>query len=456
MEQFSGGSSVASDAGAGPVLGTERISALDTLRGVAVLGILLMNILGFAYPFVASFDPRAGGGVTGANLWIWGANTALFEGKMRAIFSMLFGAGMLVLTARLEQRGLAAQAADVYYRRLLWLLAFGLIHAYFIWWGDILFFYAVLGLFLFPLRRLSARTLMTAGMILLLIGAGRGLLSALEVRSVKIAAQSADAAAASGVGLTEARLAEIKDAQKAWADRLKDSQPRTEDLNREIEAYRGGYASGLRQRAGFVANGQPQWLYHFFIFDIGGMMLLGIGLLKLDVFTARLPYRSYWLLALFGYGVGVPLASLAVSHDVRTGFDPAAVAMGAVWHAIARLPVALGHVAIVMLVVKAGVGRWITAPLAAVGQTAFSCYILTSIICTTLFYGYGFAWFGRLERYQLYMVVAAVWVVLLVAAPLWLMRFRFGPLEWLWRSLTYRRRQPMRVQAPPAAAPTLT
>src|SRR4029453_6469567 len=148
-------------ASAGPALGAERVRAMDTLRGVAVLGILLMNILGFAYPFAASFDPTVAGGVTGANLWIWAVNTTLFEGKMRAIFSMLFGAGMLVLTSRLEQRGLGAQAADVYYRRVLWLLAFGLIHAYFIWWGDILFFYAVLGLFLFPFRRLPAWTLVT-------------------------------------------------------------------------------------------------------------------------------------------------------------------------------------------------------------------------------------------------------------------------------------------------------
>jgi uncharacterized protein len=450
MEQIDRGSPVSAEAGAAPVSAAERIRAIDTLRGVAVLGILLMNILGFAYPFVASFDPRAGGGLDGANFWIWAGNTALFEGKMRAIFSMLFGAGMLVLTSRLEQRGLAAQAADVYYRRLLWLLAFGLIHAYFIWWGDILFFYAVLGLFLFPLRRLSARTLVTAGVILLLVGAGRGLLSALEVRSIKMAAQSADAAAAGGATLTEAQ----KDAQKSWAVRLESSQPNREDLDRETGAYRAGYASGLRQRAGFLASGQPQWLYHFFIFDIGGMMLLGIGLLKLDVFTARLPSRRYWLLALLGYGLGLPVASLAVSHDVRSGFDPAVVALGSVWQAIARLPVALGHVAIVMIVVKAGIGRWITAPLAAVGQTAFSCYILTSLICTTIFYGYGFGLFGRLERYQLYLVVAGVWVVLLVAAPLWLMRFRFGPLEWLWRSLTYLQRQPMRAAAP--AAPSLT
>ena len=452
MDQGLGGSAVIPGAAASPVLGAERISAMDTLRGVAVLGILLMNILGFAYPFVASFDPRAAGGVTGANLWIWAANTTLFEGKMRAIFSMLFGAGMLVLTSRLEQRGLGAQAADVYYRRLLWLLVFGLIHAYFIWWGDILFFYSVLGLFLFPFRRLPARVLVTAGVVLLLIGAGRGLLGALDVRAVKAAAHAADTAAAAGQTLTDAQ----KDAQKAWAERVKQSAADPEALKRETDAYLGGYISGLRQRAGFLATGHPKWLYHFFIFDIGGMMLVGIGLLKMNVFTARLSFRHYALLALFGYGVGVPLASLAVWDDVTSGFDPVTVALGSVVHAVARLPVALGHVAIVMMICKAGILRWITMPLSAVGQTAFSGYILTSIICTTIFYGYGFGQFGRLDRYQLYMIVVGVWLVLLIVSPLWLKRFRFGPLEWLWRSLTYVQRQPMSVRALPGASPTWT
>jgi uncharacterized protein len=180
-------------------------------------------------------------------------------------------------------------------------------------------------------------------------------------------------------------------------------------------------------------------------------MVLGIGLLKLDIFTARLPFRSYALLALLGYGVGIPLAALVVRDDIRSGFDPATVAFGTIIHALVRLPVALGHVAVVMMIAKAGIMRWITSPLAAVGQTAFSGYILTSLICTTIFYGYGFGQFARLERYQIYLVVAGVWVVLLVASPLWLRRFRFGPLEWLWRSLTYVQRQPMRIRA--AAAP---
>ena len=429
----------------------DRIPSMDVLRGVAVLGILLMNILGFAYPFVASFDPTLGGGYTGVNLWVWAVNTALFEGKMRAIFSMLFGAGMLVLTSRLERRGAAGEAADIYYRRLLWLLAFGLVHAYFIWWGDILFFYAMLGLFLFPLRRLSGRALVAAGLILLLIGVGRGFLDARAMRVMRAEALAADAAAAAGAALTD----EQKAAQAAWASRAQEARPPQEALQQETAAYRGGYWSGFRQRAGFLAAAQAMALYHFFIFDIGGMMVLGIGLFKLGLFSAGLPSRMYWMIALLGYAIGLPLAGLAVRSDIANGFDVVSMAQNAAISALVRAPIAVAHVAVVMLVCRAGVLRWLTSSLAAVGQTAFSCYIATSLICTTLFYGYGFGLFGRLQRYQLYYVVVAVWVVLLIAAPLWLRQFRFGPLEWLWRSLTYLERQPMRPHAElPAPRPT--
>jgi uncharacterized protein len=188
-------------------------------------------------------------------------------------------------------------------------------------------------------------------------------------------------------------------------------------------------------------------LYHFFIFDIGGMMLFGIGLLKLGIFSASRSVRDYRILATLGFGIGLPLAAVSVRNDLVSGFDPATTALSTVGLALARVPVALGHVAVVMLIWKAGALRWLTSRLAAVGQMAFSCYILQSLICTTIFYGYGFGLFGRLQRYQLYYVVLGVWVVQFIASPIWLRHFRFGPLEWLWRSLTYVEIQPMRRQS---------
>ena len=151
-----------------PVAREDRIPALDALRGCALLGILLMNIPGFALHPASYGDPTVAGGADGANLWFWIVNHILFDGKMRALFSMLFGAGVLVLTERGEAKG--HSMADIYYRRLFWLLLFGVLHAYLLWWGEILYPYALCGLFLYPFRHVRpSRLLAAAGVSLLVI-----------------------------------------------------------------------------------------------------------------------------------------------------------------------------------------------------------------------------------------------------------------------------------------------
>ena len=152
-----------------PVTNRERIVSIDTLRGVALLGILLMNIVVFGLPENAYDDPTIAGGHTGLNLAFWYANQIFFEGKMRTLFSMLFGAGVVLLTLRAEERGGGLRARGIYYRRTLWLVVFGLLHAYFIWMGDILYYYGVVGLMLFPLRKLRPAALLAAGALLLMI-----------------------------------------------------------------------------------------------------------------------------------------------------------------------------------------------------------------------------------------------------------------------------------------------
>src|SRR5258708_20530873 len=150
-----------------PVTGQERISSVDLARGFSLLGIVLMNIVSFGLPGQAYDDPTAAGGRTGWNLYIGATNYILFEGKMRAIFSMLFGAGIVIFTSRLEERGAGIRTADLYFRRMLWLLAFGMIHAYFFWVGDILYSYAVTGLLLFVFRKAPPKYLLIAGVIIL-------------------------------------------------------------------------------------------------------------------------------------------------------------------------------------------------------------------------------------------------------------------------------------------------
>lgn len=435
-----------------PVVPAERISAVDTVRGFALLGILLMNIVGFALPGNAYGDPTIAGGATGINLATWAINYILFEGKMRALFSMLFGAGVVLLSSRLEQRDPTAGVADIYYRRVLWLLAFGLVHAYFFWEGDILYFYAVCGLILFPFRKLTPKGLVLAGLLVLAVLVPKNIREGLEMRSQYEKATAADAAAAAGKTLTE----EQRDAQKEWTEKLKDWKPSASEIEKETADHRGGYWKLYQRREKSVSRVESVGFYRWGFFDSASMMLLGMGLIRLGFFSATRSYREYALTALAGYAVGIAINSYVAYWNVRLQFEvvptlfrwtPYGI-LNWTGYDVERLAVALAHASVLMMICKAGLLRWLTSRLAAVGQMALTNYFTHTIVCTTLFNGYGFGLFGKLQRYQVYYVVLAIWAVQLAGSKVWLRHFRFGPVEWLWRSLTYWKRQPMRLAEP--------
>jgi uncharacterized protein len=433
--------------GVAPVAAEERISAVDTLRGVAVLGILLMNILSFGLPDAAEMNPTLVGNARGLNLATWAVIGVVFEGKMRAIFSMLFGAGVVLLTSRAEARGAGIETADIYTRRNLWLMAFGLIHAYFLWAGDVLFPYGLLGLMLFPFRRLRARTLVILAVVLFTISVLPPLVFAAVLDGLRTTAAEAQRAEAAGETLSE----EQREALKSWRNVQEELQPDQKAIDKQIKTHRSGYWTVFLDRAGHASIAQVQMLFKYGIFDMAGMMLLGMGLLKARVLTGERGIRFYTAMVILGYGIGLPLNAALAYRVYRSGFDPITLIGGFAYYQWARLPVALAHVGLVLLALRKG---WIPAllrRLAAVGQMALTNYLGTTLICTTLFYGYGLGLYAQLERYQLYGVVLAVWALMLWLSPIWLRRFRFGPMEWLWRSLTYWRRQPMRL-APAASA----
>jgi uncharacterized protein len=174
------------------------------------------------------------------------------------------------------------------------------------------------------------------------------------------------------------------------------------------------------------------------------MMFLGMAMMRFGMLGAERSTRFYATLALGGYAVGIPMNSHSAWTIVQSGFDPATLAFASSTYDIGRLSIALGHLGTVMLLCKTGWLGWLMRSFAAIGQMAFSSYIFHSVVCAFLFTGYGFALYGRLQRYQLYYVVAAIWVFQMIVSPIWLRHFRFGPMEWLWRSLTYWGRQPMR------------
>ena len=419
--------------GPAPVRTEDRIPLLDVLRGFALLGILLMNILDFGLPGSAEENPTVMGGATGLNWWAWFFQVVVFDGKMRAIFSMLFGAGVILLTSR----G-GTNSADIYYRRNLWLMLFGMIHAYFFWQGDILYYYALYALILFPLRVVSPKLLLRIAIAMIVAMTAAGFYEAQELRALREKAQ----VAAKTAHPTEDQK---KDKEK-WEEKQKDWQPPASELAKELKAFRGNYAENFKRRSAGVSGSHAFAYYSPGWWDVVAFLLLGMGLFQTGVLTGERTNSFYLKLLLFGYASGLTLNTVLALRIAAAKFDLLTVIDAYGFYQLGRLLVALAHVSLLVLIVKNGALTWLTARLAAVGQMAFSNYIGHTLIATTLFYGFGFGLYGKLERYQLYGVVAAIWLFQLIASPIWLRHYRFGPLEWAWRSLTYWQRQPFRIQ----------
>jgi uncharacterized protein len=434
-----------------PADARERIFAIDALRGFALLGILLMNLPALAMPFQAHYDPTVPGFDTRANFWIWVINALLIEGKMRAIFSMLYGASVVLLTSRLEQRGAGSQVADIYYRRTLWLILFGMAHICFVWGGDILFIFGVCGLILFPLRKVAPKYLIVTGLLMFSLLAVRRYADDRALHSMREKAMEANAAEADGKTLTE----EQRQVQKAWTEKLKEYRPSQSAIAEDISDHRGSYWKQFARRAQ-----DPGISFTLFGFpcEAAGMMLIGMALLKLGVFSAERSYREYALMAFFGFGIGLPLAGYVIWRNVQDNFSPceffSATCCGPMTsptYDLERLFVGLGWVALVMLVLKGRLIRWLTSCLAAVGRMALTDYLMQTTLCVLIFDGVGFGLYGRLQRPELLLyILLPIWLFQLVFSPIWLRYFRFGPMEWLWRSLTYWKLQRMRISVPAA------
>jgi uncharacterized protein len=254
-----------------PVTQAERITALDTLRGFALLGILLMNIVAMGLFGSAYDDPTVAGGATGVNLWIWAILHVVAEGKMRAIFSLVFGAGIILLTSRLEATG--RSSADIYYRRNLWLLAFGIPHAYLLWGGEILYPYAMCALALYPFRKMSPRGLLIIASALVAYNASWVITGGFQRRSMITDGRAAIAAVDQGKKLTD----EQQDARSAYEQWLRRNRPTAEQIDKDGEEWRGSFFQVVKARAPGVAFLHNLPYYNSFLNgDVWSMMLTGI------------------------------------------------------------------------------------------------------------------------------------------------------------------------------------
>jgi uncharacterized protein len=398
-----------------------------------------MNIVGFGL-YRAYDDPTNAGGAAGVNLWVWIVMHVLAEGKMRCLFSMVFGAGVILLTSRGEERGGQGASADVYYRRNLWLLLFGVLHAYLLWQGEILYPYALCALALYPFRLLQPRWLLGIGVAMMVVMAGMTIYKGRETGQIIETGKAAVAAEKGGARLTD----EQKEAKEKWETLSKSAKPSAAEVEKANKRWRGSLWDVLKVRAEAVYHWHALPYFHYSNLDLFSMMFIGMGLFKLGVFSGKRSVGFYAAMALAGYAIGISFNAYTAFVRVKSSFDLVVNAYSGITYDIGRLSIALAHVAAMMLLYKAGKLTWLLNRLAAVGQMALTNYLTHSVVCSTIFCGYGFAMYGRLERYQLYYVVAGIWIFQMIVSPIWLRHFHFGPAEWAWRSLTYWKKQPMR------------
>jgi uncharacterized protein len=288
--------------------------------------------------------------------------------------------------------------------------------------------------------------LITASLLVAVL-TGMSIRQGYRFREIRSEALEAEREANAGKKLTR----EQEEAKKEWEQVLKDIQPPPDEVKKEIDDYRGSYLSALKRRAQMTMRWHSKPFYFPGMADMYALMLIGMAFMKKDVLTAGRSWRFYLAMASLGYLVGLPLNALAAWQSIQANFEPVRLPFIFATYHLGRVAVALAHLAVIMIVVKAGALGWLTRRLAAVGQMAFSNYISHSLICSLVFYGYGLGMFGRFERYQLYYIVGLIWLFNLLWSPIWLRHFHFGPLEWCWRSLTYWKRQPMRVRKELAA-----
>ncbi len=428
-----------------PVAQSDRIHLIDILRGVALLGILLMNIPTFSMPdnFIESFSQNP----ESTNFWVYVVVTVLFEGKMRALFSFVFGVGVLLFLAKKEQTG--RSAVSLYYRRMGWLLLFGLMHAHLLlWFGDILYDYAVCGLLLYLFRNIRPLYLALGVPVVALIGFVSGTLFNQDIASKHKAYLEAQQVQQQGLPLTTTHTQALAN----WRGLEKTILPNKEDAARNTILMKGDYASVAERVRPLSFSLQTTYLI-FAIPDILALMLLGMALYKWGFLSGKWASGRYRRMLLVGYGLGLPLVCFSLTYgyvnsptrDAWLAYnDTHPISWVGLIYPVQRILLVLAHVSAVILVVRSGYLKSLTTRLAAVGQMAFTNYIMHTVLCTLFFYGYGLNYFAELEYYQLFYVVGVIWIIQLALSPIWLKYFRFGPLEWLWRSLTYWKWQSLR------------
>jgi uncharacterized protein len=387
-----------------------RHDSLDTLRGLAVLGILLVNIQSFAMVWVAADTPIAHMDFTSSiNRGVWAVTQIFFSTKFITLFTAMFGAGVVLMLGEDEA------SHHRHFRRMIWLLLIGLVHGYVFWFGDVLAPYALAGMVVVTARRMSV-----AGLVGLALGliAFTGLLEIAYSGYGALIGETVSPAAALGFGVE--RIAQIE------------------------TLYQSGFLERLPYNLGLTL----QWQLIQIVFlgaGIAGVMLLGMAALKTGFMTLEWEVKHYAVSGGVALLVGLLLCGWSALHALGTNFALTTAWQGAIAQYLGSLVLAYAYAALVMLVCKLAILPAVRNTLADVGRMAFTNYLSQTLILTLIFVGFpGLGLFGQVERGEQALIVVILWIAQLVWSPLWLQHFCYGPMEWAWRSLTYGKAQAWR------------
>ena len=426
-----------------PLQKKERILFLDCVRGIALLGILLMNSMAQSQSHVYYDKMDLSQSITGANFYAWAVETFLFEGTMRGLFSILFGAGTILLLTRLVKNMHGLQPADIFYRRMLWLLVFGMINAFvFLWPGDILYPYALCGLLLFPFRNLSPKKLMWIAFALLAIGTYRENSDLFQAKKIISQGQAVAALDTTKVKLTDEQKEDVGK-YKNFKEKSS-SEGIAKEAKEQTKKIKGkSYSEIFMYYRDINMMIESTVFYNSYWFDILVFLFIGMALFKSGFLVGNKPTYVYVLVTVIGIAGGITMNYFYHKTQYSLRFDQYLFIQK--WkfsyYEIRRVVQTMGYLSLLILLYKVVPFRKILNIFVPVGQMAFTNYLSQSIITSIIFYGFGV--FGTLQRYEVYYVVGAIWLFQIIFSNIWLRYFRFGPFEWLWRSLTYLKKQPM-------------
>ena len=408
-----------------------RIESLDVLRGFALLGILLLNILGFGLVSAAFLDPGIYiSPVGGIDYMVWAFVELTSEGAMRTLFSILFGAGVVLFVT-----GSTAKSGWLHYRRNFWLLVFGLINIYiFLWPGDILVTYALSSFVLWFIRNWKARNLLILATFLILIGSLQNfaLKSSLEI--ARDAAEGMKISISKGEEVSE----ETATWAQVWIEHKNGYQTERDNIPNEIRNKTSSYASAYEYNLE-IANETIYFLIPFFLFlDALMMMVVGMALFKLGILDGGREIGFYIKMMCIGFLIGLSINAYEVLliTNSNMGIIETNPYLRFTYH-FGRLFIALGYLGLILVLIKLRKFSSLRFRLACVGRMALTNYLMHSVIALFIFSGAGLGLLGKFSWSQLYLIVPLIWALQLYLSPLWLKYFYFGPIEWLWRLLTY-------------------